>query len=117
MVSLQQFQQLEAELTTARQQINELAAAQTTLKAQAQEAIAASERRSADPVRQLMTAASQTGAAADKIDLVDFKVNRPEAFFSRRGESWKAWSRQFRRIARFGGMASSERSSGRRSSR
>ena len=81
---------------TARQQISDLAAAQTVLKTQAQEAIAASERRSADLARQLAAAASQTGAAAERIDLVDFKVNKPEPFFGRRDESWKSWSRQFK---------------------
>ena len=96
MVTPQAFQQMEDELRLARQQIGELAQAQENLKAQAQAAITASEQRSAALIGQVRAATQQGSNPQDKIELVDFKVNKPTEFHGRREESWKAWSRQFK---------------------
>ena len=91
------IQQMAKELAAARAQIATLAAAQDTLKAQAQNAIAASEARTQAALQQLGHAGGGAGGGGfDKIDLVDFKVAKPELFHGKREESWKMWSRQFR---------------------
>ena len=93
MVSVAEFQQLQAELSTAREQIQALAVAQDKLKSDAQNAIAASETRANNLARQLVQSSMSGG---DKFELVDFKVNKPEPFHGRRDESWKSWSKQFK---------------------
>ena len=86
--------QMASELATARAQISALSAAQDDLRAQAQTAIAQSEART-----QALIAQGNAAASAEplgKIELVDFKVNKPENFHGKREESWKSWSRQFK---------------------
>ena len=91
--SMAEFQQMQDELTTARQQIAALASQQQELLKNAQEAIAASEARSAQLVRAMTSTQPQSG---EKFELIDFKVHKPEPFSGRRDESWKSWSRQFK---------------------
>ena len=90
--------QMAAELQQARAQIGQLAASQDQLKAQAMQAIAASEALTNAALAQLHAAGGGGGGpgAIDRIELVDFKVNKPEAFHGKREESWKLWSRQFK---------------------
>ena len=94
MVSVAEMQQLQAELA-ARDQITALATAQEDLKRDAQNAIAASESRANNLARQLVQQNMAAGGG-EKLELVDFKVNKPEPFYGRRDESWKAWSKQFK---------------------
>ena len=90
------LQQLADELAVARTQITQLSTAQDELRSQAQAAIAASEARSAALIQQMNAGGAGHSGASERIELVDFKVNKPENFHGRREESWKSWSRQFK---------------------
>ena len=96
MVSVADFQQVQAELRAAREQITAIATAHEDLKKQAQEAIAASEARSGQLARQLTQQALTAQSPNERFDLIDFKINKPDPFHGERDESWRAWSRQFK---------------------
>ena len=86
------------ELNVARTQVARLAADQDALRASASQATANSEARTAALIAQLASRVGQGGAGGggDRFDIVDFKVMKPDNFYGKREESWKAWSRQFR---------------------
>ena len=88
----QQVAQLNDELAQARAQIGRLTNELGTIRGQAAKAIAESEARTTA----LISRISAGGERPDEIKMMDLKVNKPDNFYGRREESWKAWSRQFK---------------------
>ena len=80
------FQQLSDELATARTQITRISTEMEQIKAQAAAAIAASEART----QALINQTRGNGGGEEKFDIVDFKVAKPDPYYGRRDESWKA---------------------------
>ena len=88
----QAVQQLTDELAQARAQIVRISGEIATVRNQAAQAIADSEARMA---AEIAKAAGNPGKE-EELKMVDFKVSKPNDFYGRREESWKAWSRQFK---------------------